>query len=208
MAKFPPDRFDGVPDSLQRVGAHRSGRRSHHGLIVFAWAALATGLLVGAGVLALNVLNNGTQFTAGGGTTTGVTSPKPSASASTPSSSSPSASSPAASSAPTPSVTPLTDPTQIDSTVTKITVLNGTTTRGLAANAATTLRNGGWVVASQGNTTSTAPSSVVYYSTTAPANQSIALGIAQKLGIASVQPSTAFPNAAVAVVLGPDYTLK
>jgi hypothetical protein len=208
MAKFPPDRFDGVPDSLQRVGAHRSGRRSHHGLIVFAWAALATGLLVGAGVLALNVLNPGTQVTAGSGAATGSSAPKPSASssASAPAASSPAASSPAAT--PTPSVTPLTDPTQIDSAVTKISVLNGTTTRGLAANASTALRNGGWVVASQGNTTSPAPSSVVYYSTSAPENQSIALGIAQKLGITSVQPSTAFPNAAVAVVLGPDYTLK
>ena len=51
----PRDRFDDAPTDLARVGAHRAPRRSR-AFVTFAWAALATGLLVGAGVLALNTI--------------------------------------------------------------------------------------------------------------------------------------------------------
>ena len=51
----PRDRFDDVPADLARVGAHRAPvRRS--GWVVLAWAALATGLLVGVGVLGLTLI--------------------------------------------------------------------------------------------------------------------------------------------------------
>lgn len=54
----PRDRFDDVTDDLSRVGAHRAPARSR-GLLVLGWAALATGLLVGAGVLGLQLIENG-----------------------------------------------------------------------------------------------------------------------------------------------------
>jgi hypothetical protein len=206
MAKFPPDRFDGVADSLQRVGAHRSGVTRHTGWIAFAWAALATGVLVAVGIGVLNFSNSGNSFTDPKPVASASNTPKPS---STPSKTpTPSAPATTPSTTPTPSVTPLLDPSQIDSSVTKIAVLNSTTTKGLAANAATRLRTGGWTVAAQGNAATPAAASVVYYSSSATNNESIALGIAQTLGIASVQPSTAFPNATITVVLGSNYVAK
>lgn len=204
MAKFPPDRFDGVPDTPLRVGAHRSGAPSHRGWIVFAWAALATGILVAAGVFALGATDRSTQF-ADPGTTSGASTSattKASASSTPKPTSTPSASTPSA------SATPLLDPTKIDSTVTKIAVLNATTRSGLAASASSTLTSGGWVVATVGTSTTKSTASVVYYSASAADNESIALGIAQKLGITSVQPSTAFPNATITVVLGSNYVAQ
>jgi hypothetical protein len=192
MATFPPDRFDGIPDSLLRVGAHRTGQRRHGGWIVFAWAALACGVLVAAGIGVLTAVNNGNQFddTSSGGTST----------------SSSSSSTPSPTPTPTPTVTPLLDPSSIDSTKTTITVLNATATAGLAANAGTALMNGGWTVGNEGNASNDVTTSIVYYDSSATDNKSIALGIAQKLGIATVQESAAFPGATITVVLGSDYT--
>ena len=45
--KFPADRFDDVPPEIQRVGVHRSSGRSLSPWLIFAWAALITGLIVG-----------------------------------------------------------------------------------------------------------------------------------------------------------------
>lgn len=52
------DRFDDVPADLARVGAHRAPAR-RRGIAIFAWAALATGVLVGAGVLGLSAIERG-----------------------------------------------------------------------------------------------------------------------------------------------------
>lgn len=207
MATFPPDRFDGVPDSLLRVGAHRSGARRHHGWIVFAWAALACGVLVAVGIGILAVTNNGNQFddsSSGGAATSRSSSGASPSGSSTPSSSSSSS----ATSTPTPTATALLDPSKIDSTKTTITILNATSTAGLAASAGTTLTNGGWKVGNEGNASSDVSSSIVYYDASATDNRSIALGIAQKLGIATVQESAGFPGATITVVLGSDYTAQ
>ena len=58
MPDFPRDRFDDVPTDLARVGAHRAPARRGRGFVAFAWAALATGLLVGAGVVGLRVIDS------------------------------------------------------------------------------------------------------------------------------------------------------
>jgi hypothetical protein len=50
MATYPRDRFDDLPRGLSRVGAHRAPLPRGRGFAVFAWAALATGVLVGVGV--------------------------------------------------------------------------------------------------------------------------------------------------------------
>lgn len=68
----PRDRFDDVPADIARVGAHRAPTRRGRGFVTFAWAALATGVLVGAGVLGLSVIEKGVLGTVGG--TTGTTS--------------------------------------------------------------------------------------------------------------------------------------
>lgn len=58
------DRFDRMPADLARVGAHRAPQRRGRGWVAFAWAALATGLLVAAGVVALTRIEG--QVLAGG----------------------------------------------------------------------------------------------------------------------------------------------
>jgi hypothetical protein len=58
MARTPRDRFDDVPADLARVGAHRAPRPAGRGFVAFAWAALATGVLVGAGVLGLGAIES------------------------------------------------------------------------------------------------------------------------------------------------------
>lgn len=200
MAKFPPDRFDGVPDSLLRVGAHRSGLKRHGGWIVFAWAALASGVLVAAGIGYLTVTNGSFQFT--------DPSSSSASSAASGSSSSAASASKTPTSTPTPTTAPVTDPSKIDSSKTTITILNATTTAGLAANAGTALKNGGWVVGNEGNASSNVSTSAVYYDSSATDNKAIALGIAQKLGITTVQQSASFPGATITVVLGSDYTAQ
>lgn len=63
----PRDRFDEVPVDLTRVGAHRAPARRASVLVAFAWAALATGVLVGVGVLGLSAIER--TVTAPDGTT-------------------------------------------------------------------------------------------------------------------------------------------
>ncbi|WOF23874.1 LytR C-terminal domain-containing protein [Microbacterium betulae] len=48
---YPRDRFDEVPHESGRVGAHRAENPGMRGVVVFLWAAVATIVLVIAGVL-------------------------------------------------------------------------------------------------------------------------------------------------------------
>ncbi len=57
MASTSRDQFDDIPDSLTRVGAHRAPAKRGRGWVRFAWAALATGILVVVGLFALSRLN-------------------------------------------------------------------------------------------------------------------------------------------------------
>ncbi|KQO63469.1 LytR C-terminal domain-containing protein [Curtobacterium sp. Leaf261] len=182
MTRHPRDRFDDVADG-PRVGAHRGLPRRGRGWIVFAWAALATGVLVGGGALGLGLLNDSFQFTGGA---------NPSTSASASASASPSATQEATA-----------DPSSQPADLT-LTVLNGTATTGLAATGTATLESAGWQVASDGNaSTKGATGTIVYYQSADQA--AVARGVVKTLGVGSVQQSAAFPNADVTVVLGADY---
>jgi LytR cell envelope-related transcriptional attenuator len=137
---YPKDRFDEVPENQQRVGAHRAPPRKGRGWIGFGWAAVATLVLIGIGVIGLFAAN---------GT---ITIHDPLASGAPASSSSPSAT-------PTPTPTPTVNPAL------NVAVLNGTKVPGLAADIAAKLKADGWTVgtvadASVNNLTQT----VVYYS--------------------------------------------
>ncbi len=196
MTRFPRDRFDDVTDG-PRVGAHRGPARRGGGWVVFAWAALATGVLVGVGVLVLALANGSVQFTEGSGGATSAPSASatstPTSSASAGSEPSGGASSPAAAAA---------SPT--DQGATTLVVLNGTSTTGLAANASTKLTGAGWKVTSTGDAGTTGSTqTIVYYQQESQA--ALAEGIAKSLGTSTVQRSSAFPNADVSVVLGADY---
>jgi cytoskeletal protein RodZ len=188
--RYPRDRFDDVADG-PRVGAHRGAQRRGRGWIAFAWAALATGVLVGIGVLVLALLNGSYSFD---GSTSPSASSSASASATSEPSSSPSSSAPQAPAAGTPA----------DQGATSVVVLNGTTTTGLAAKASAALTSAGWKVTSTGDAGTTGTTAtIVYYQQAAQA--SVAQGIAKSLGVTAVQQSAAFPNADISVVLGADY---
>lgn len=196
MTRFPHDRFDDVTDG-PRVGAHRGMHRRGRGWIAFAWAALATGVLVGIGVLVLALLNGSYSFT-------GDSSSAPSASASSSASSS-SSSSPSDGSSSSSSSSEAAAATPSDQGSTTLVVLNGTSTPGLAASGTSKLTAAGWKVTSSGNagTTGTA-STIVYYQQESQA--ALAKGIAQSLGVTAVEQSAAFPNADISVVLGADFS--
>jgi hypothetical protein len=60
--KFPRDRFDRIPHGIERVGAHRAPRRRGQGWITFAWAALASVVLAGLGIVGISVFNERLNF--------------------------------------------------------------------------------------------------------------------------------------------------
>lgn len=197
--RFPRDRFDDVADG-PRVGAHRGVQRRGRGWIVFAWAALATGVLVGVGVLSLAVLNGSYSFN---GSDSPSASTSASATAKPSATSKPSASSSAGSGSAGADSAAAATPAQQGTTT--VVVLNGTTTTGLASRASAALTGAGWQVASTGDAGTTgSTSTIVYYQQASQA--AVAQGIAKQLGVTAVQQSAAFPNADVSVVLGADYT--
>jgi hypothetical protein len=206
MTRFPRDRFDDVAEG-PRVGAHRGAARRGGGWVVFAWAALATGVLVGVGVLVLALLNGSVQFTEGTGGSGASATSTPSASASPGADSSGSASpgsdgsdGGAASASPSAPAAAAAS----DQGATTLVVLNGTSTSGLAANGSAKLTAAGWKVTSTGDAGTTGSTqTIVYYQQESQA--ALAQGIAQSLGVTAVQQSAAFPNADISVVLGADY---
>jgi len=187
------DRFDDVADG-PRVGAHRGAQRRGRGWIAFAWAALATGVLVGLGVLVLALLNGSYSFT-------GSTSPSASSSSSSSATAKPSSSA----SPSTPASQAPAAGTPADQGSSTLVVLNGTTTTGLAAKGSAALTTAGWKVTSTGDAGTTGTTAtIVYYQQASQA--AVARGIAKSLGVTAVQQSAAFPNADISVVLGADYT--
>jgi hypothetical protein len=182
---YPKDRFDDLPRDLARVGAHRAPEKKNRGLIAFAWAALATGVLVVVGVFGVSLIG-------------GVDLDLPSLSTS-----------PVATGEATPTTeptaTPLTDPTLIDPIrEITITVLNGTATPGEQDIAGDELADQGWPVESRANASTTDVAlTTVYYGN--PADEDIARGLVVALGVGTVTESTAFVGADVTIVLGADY---
>jgi hypothetical protein len=181
--KFPRDRFDEIPDDLKRVGAHRAPRPRGRGWIAVGWAALATVVLVGAGIVGLSLVNGSISFHGPGASSsrTASTSPTPSPS-------------------PTPTVVPTVNPALT------VNVLNGTTREGLATSVGDKLTAAGWKVGALANADQTnIAQTIVYYND--PANQGAALGVAQSVPGSTVQQSTAFSDggADITVVIGANY---
>jgi hypothetical protein len=184
MPTFPKDQFDDLPDDLYRVGAHRAARAKGHGWITVAWAALAVVVLTGLGLFGLSRISDSLRIELPG--LPGDAQP-------------PAATEPE----PQPTAEPVTDPSTLDPSIT-ITVLNGTTTGGLANTVGDTLEEDGWPVGSRTNTADPdVETTTVYYSV--PENEGIARGVALELGVEEVVLSDAFPGAAITVVLGADY---
>ena len=59
---YPRDRFDDLPADSGRVGAHRAENPHMRGWVVFLWAAIATLVLIVAGIFATLVLSGRVSF--------------------------------------------------------------------------------------------------------------------------------------------------
>ena len=186
------DRFDSVPDDLLRTGAHRAAPKSGRGWIAFAWAALATGVLVAAGLFGLAAIRGSIALpftSASAAATVKPTSTPPSTSTATPT--------------PTPTAAAKINPALA------ITILNGTKTKGLAALAGDSLLKQGWSGASsrigtRGNASSSdITKTVVYYGDAA--NVSAARAMVLSLKVGEIRLSPEFPKSPITVVLGSDY---
>ncbi|GAB2467377.1 hypothetical protein HD599_000400 [Conyzicola lurida] len=186
MASYPKDRFDDLPKDLVRVGAHRAPKKRGGGWIGFAWAALATLVLIVGGLFTLSLVDPSIRFEFPG----------------LPAASEPSAT---PTDATTPTALPLTDPALIDpARGITITVLNGSTVVGQQDVAGAALTSLGWPVGSLTTaSTSDIEETIVYYSN--PADEEIARGLVQALGVGDVRESTAFVGAPITIVLGADY---
>jgi hypothetical protein len=186
MATFPQDQFDEVPAELKRVGAHRAPRPKGRGAIAFAWAALATGVLVVGGLYGLSRVNPDITFAlpdfGGAG---GDPAATPSSSASI--------------------VPPVTDPTTVDPALNlSISVLNGSSTDGLQNTAGDAIAAAGWPNPARNNsTTREEETTVIFYRSTE--FEGIALGLSQLLGVGTIQLSDAFLGAPVTIIVGNDY---
>jgi hypothetical protein len=185
MAAYPKDRFDQLPEDLKRIGAHRGPKKKGGGWIGFAWALLATGVLIFGGLWGLSKfvgMDVGLPIFQGPPTPT----PTPSV---------------------TPTADPVLDPTTIDpARKIQVTVLNGTATVGLENTVGDALAAVGWTVAARTNAgEKDVEKTVVYYSDAA--NEDVARGLVVSLGkgeIRLVGPEV-FPGMPLTVVIGVDY---
>jgi hypothetical protein len=183
---YAKDRFDDIPDDLKRVGAHRAPPKPGRGLVILLWAALATVVLVAAGILGLFALSDRVNFT-DTSTTPASAQPEPTD---------------------TPTAVATIDPASM------VTVLNGTATKGLATRAIEQLNAVGWTQnitpgnASANDVTTT----TVYYEDAS--QEGAARGLAEALGVTNIQLSTQFqipvtegeePILQLTVVLGSDF---
>lgn len=180
---YKKDRFDEVPDDLLRVGAHRSPRRRGSGWVAFAWAVLATLVLVALGAVWILGIDKNINLGFGGA-----------------------AASPSASASAVPSTTPTVAPT-LDPDLSVI-VLNGTATAGLAGDVTSTLKDAGWSVDTPTNADSSdVTKTVVYYSKASL--EGAAKGVAGSLKSVTIKLSQDYAESAddLTVVIGSDYPL-
>lgn len=171
----PKDRFDEIPATEGRVGAHRRPPAPHARAIALAWAALATGVIVLLGFIGLLVIDNRVQFN-------DVFTP-PSGIAETEA----------------PAVAPTVDPALA------IAVLNGTATEGLAASAGDALAEAGWSVPTVANAnTEDEATTTVYYTDPGLEGAALGVAQSLGVGVTALT-SDFVETGPVVVVLGSDY---
>lgn len=187
----PQDRFDVKgPSGAARIGAHRAPEPRGRRLRGFAWAALATVVLIVVGIVGLQLITNRLDLDA--------VFPQQDESQ-------------AASDAPS---TPAPSPAVVDPEA-MVTVLNGTSTSGLAAEAVEQLSAAGWSqnIAVSNADDDSVETTTVYYQD--PSQEGAARGLAEGLGVGSITLSDEFaipveegeePILQLVVVLGADYT--
>ncbi|WBU37853.1 LytR C-terminal domain-containing protein [Homoserinibacter sp. YIM 151385] len=186
MPSFPRDQFDEPSPEHARVGAHRAPKPPGRGWIGFAWAALATGVLVVGGLYGLSRFDENFALELPGFGQGEPAAPEPSVSQA-------------------PEVPAITDPAEVpDELDLSILVLNGTATGGLQDEAADALRAEKWPIGSTANSSSTDQAETIVYYRSAD-YEGVAKGLVEQLGVGRTQLSDAFPGAPVTIVVGADY---
>ena len=180
------DAYDDIPEGLTRRGAHRSAKRTRSTYVKLAWAALATGVLVTAGVGGLAVVSD-TVSLRDFSTLFAGAAPTPT---------------------PTAEVTaaPTVDPALL------VNVLNATDAPGLATTVVATLGSAGWLVGTGTNASEVVERTVVYYGD--PSLEGAARGVVASLvaagwdtGSGTIELTDAYieSSAQLTVVLGADF---
>jgi hypothetical protein len=170
------------------VGAHRTPAKRGRGWIAFAWAALATGVLVVGGLYGLSLVNPAISFELPELSGDGAL--------------------PGASPTPEPEVAAVTDPDLVDPDFDlSISVLNGSPTDGLQNDAVAQINEAGWPrpVGSLAGTREQEATRIYY---NGAKFEGIAKGLAELMGTdpANVVNSDFYLGAPVTIVLGADYT--
>ncbi|MBN9605142.1 MAG: LytR C-terminal domain-containing protein [Actinomycetales bacterium] len=182
MPRFPQDQFDELPADLERVGAHRGPAPRGRGWVRFAWGALASGVLVVAGLYGLSQISPDFQFEL----PIGGDSPTDSATVT-----------------PAPTAEPITDPAQAPAGLTiDISVLNASGVEGLQNTVGDEIAAAGWPDPVRAKASTEETTTIVYYSSAD--YEGVARGLAQLVGAADVRLTDAFPGAPLTIVLGSD----
>jgi hypothetical protein len=186
MASYPKDRFDELPEDLKRVGAHRGPKKKGRGWIAFAWALLATGVLIFVGLYGLSKyvgIDVGLPIFQAEETTA---PPTPSS---------------------TPTMDPVLDPATIDpARGIRTTILNGTASPGLQDTVGDALAGAGWAIDSRTNASQNdVEKTTVYYSD--PLNEDVARGLVVAMGVGEIRlvSPDVYPGTPLTIVLGADY---
>jgi hypothetical protein len=144
--KYEPDRFDQIPELSSRRAAHRAPRRQPRWLLGFGLAALATGILTAAGVVAIFLMSGRVTYTDFEKLVPAIVEPT---------------------ATPTPTGTPTAAPTvaPIAADAARVTVRNSSGVNGLAAKASAALTSSGWTVVGTDTAVELSTITVVYYRT-------------------------------------------
>lgn len=179
MAEQPEhDLFDDLEPSTDRRGVHRAPKRAGAGWIKFAWAALATGVLVVAGVGTLIVTSDSISMK---DFESIFAVPEATASAT-----------------PKPTAAPTIDPASV------VNVLNATGQEGYATEVGNLLAAEGWTIGAKSNASELADETFIYYGN--PSLEGAARGVAQSLGYGTIKLTDKYmeSSAAITLVLGND----
>ncbi|AXE54004.1 LytR C-terminal domain-containing protein [Aurantimicrobium sp. MWH-Uga1] len=173
------DIFDDLVITSDRRGVHRAPKRPGAGWIKFAWAALATGVLVVGGVGTLIVSSDSISMKDFESIFALPT--------------------PAASATPKPTAAPTIDPASV------VNVLNATGQAGYATQVGDMLAAEGWTIGAKSNASENTTETFIYYGN--PSLEGAARGVAQSLGYGTIKLTDKYieSSAAITLVLGSDY---
>lgn len=173
------DQFDDLTPQTHRRGVHRAPKRRGAGFVPFAWAALATGVLVVGGVGTLIVTSDSISMKDFENIFALPTAE--------------------ASATPKPTAAPTVDPASV------VNVLNATGETGIATAIGDQLVTDGWTVGTKSNASEAVEKTFIYYGN--PSLEGAARGLAQSLGYGEIKLTDKYieSSAQLTLVVGQDH---